>query len=124
MIQTLLVRLFHLIGILGLVGNLTNPLMVHAVPEKVRPHHSYYSDDFSRTGEIAELAEEKNYEEVYQFYNYYEAIYNEQKRVISFKAYKQGDIEWQEQYFYDNTGKLVKKIVDKTDQPQQIIEFQ
>lgn len=77
-------------------------------PEKIRANHSYYSDDYERSDSIAELGEEKNYEEVYQFYNYYEAIYDDKERVVRFVAYKQGKVDWQEDYVYDRQGKLLE----------------
>ena len=95
----------------------------YAAPEKIIPGNSYYSDDYVELNQILELAEEKNLEEVYQHYQYYEAIYNNHKKILQFKCYKRGKLEWQEQYFYDEQGKLLKKEIDSPGNKKEIVKF-
>ncbi len=91
-------------------------------PEQIEPGIAYYSDDYVVQDNISDLGGEKNLEEVYQNYSYYEAIYDEQKRVVLFRAYKQDAIGRTERYFYKN-GKLIKKEITSEDQPAQVITF-
>ena len=93
-------------------------------PYKIKPGISYYSDDYTTNGGVSELGEEKNYEEVYQNYNYYEAIFDSQERVVIFNAYERGVIEFSESYHYDNQGRLVKKVVKSADGSETIVNFQ
>jgi hypothetical protein len=73
-------------------------------PETVREGISYYSNDYIQVGEVRDLADEKNIEEVYQFYSYYEAGYDARGRVIVFKEYKKGNVIHEEQYLYNDEG--------------------
>ena len=92
-------------------------------PYEIKPGVSYYSDEFTTRNGISELGEEKNFEEVYQFYNYYEAVFDTDKRIITFKAYLRGDLEFSEIYFYDDDGQPIKKVVKNRDGAETIIEF-
>lgn len=76
-----------------------------ARPERIRAGHSYYSDDFSVEGVVRDLADEKNYEEVYQSYRYYEAVYDDQGRVVTFKQVERGEVVREDRYRY--TGDAV-----------------
>ncbi|MCP5058701.1 MAG: hypothetical protein GY937_18525 [bacterium] len=69
-----------------------------AGPEDVRPGQPYYSDDFVIEGLVRDIAAEKNYEEVYQFFRYYEAVYDEAKRVVTFREYVRGELALTEEY--------------------------
>ena len=73
-------------------------------PEIVREGISYYSNDYVQTGEVRDLADEKNIEEVFQFYTYYEASYDARGRVIVFKEYKKGNVIYEERYSYNDEG--------------------
>jgi len=95
----------------GLLLMLMAPDSSQARPEKIRPGVSYYSDDFETRGGISDLAGEKNLEEVYQFFRYYEAIYDKSGRVIDFRVYKQGSLERRETYAYSADGKSVVRII-------------
>lgn len=93
-------------------------------PYEIKAGVSYYSDEFFVTDGISELGEEKNFEEVYQYYNYYEAIFDGAERIVTFKAYKQGALDFSEIYFYDNAGNPEKKIVVNSDGAETVINFQ
>ena len=99
---------------------LSFPSFVSARPEKIRAGHSYYSDDFVVHGRIRDIAAEKNYEEVYQSYTYYEAVYDEAGRVVIFKEYKRGEEVRAEEYRYGPDGKLVERIVRRPGKPPEI----
>jgi hypothetical protein len=81
----------------------------NARPERIKPGISYYSDDFVVAGLVRDLAAEKNYEEVYQFYSYYEAMYDAQERVVTFKEYKRGELIRTEEYRYRPSGSLLER---------------
>ena len=84
-------------------------------PYEIKAGMSYYSDEYSSNNGLSELGEEKNYEEVYQYYNYYEAVFDSQEHIVIFKAYKQGVVEFSETYFYDEDGKRIKKEIKNSD---------
>jgi hypothetical protein len=88
-----------------------------ARPEKIRPGHSYYSDGARVEGIVRDIGEEKNYEEVYQRYRYYEAVYDEAGRVVLFREYVRGDVIRTEEYRYGPEGALVERIVRKAGAP-------
>jgi len=77
-----------------------------ARPERIRAGHVYYSDDFSEDGAVRDLEGEKNYEEVYQSYRYYEAVYDDRGRVISFKQVVRGEVVREDRYRYDGDSAL------------------
>ena len=85
-------------------------------PEKIRPGHSYYSDELAEPtnqGLVRSLGPEKNYEEIYQFYTYYEFVYDEGERVVLFREYKRGDVIRTEKYSYDDSGSLTMRVVSQ-----------
>ena len=82
----------------------TTPPHALSRPEKVREGISYYSNDYIQMEEVRDLADDKNLEEVYQFYSYYEASYDARGRVIVFKEYKKGKVIHEEQYIYNDEG--------------------
>ena len=84
-----------------------------ARPEKIRAGHSYYSDDYVVTGLVRDIAAEKNYEEVYQSYTFYEAIYDEAGRVVIFKEYKRGEVIRVESYRYEPDGTLIERTIQR-----------
>ncbi len=98
------------------------PAAAGSRPEKIREGLSYYySDEFIRSGDVRDIAEEKNYEEVYQLYTYYEAIYDAGVRVVVFKEYERGEVIREERYRYDEAGKLVEYSIAKPGKPVQVI---
>ena len=82
-----------------------------ARPEIMREGLSYYSDEYFEEGVVKDIVAEKNYEEVYQFYTYYEVIYDSGGRVKMFREYKQGAIIYEEHYYYDEQGALIRNAV-------------
>jgi hypothetical protein len=99
--------------VFGIIG-LGIPLDASSGPEKIRPGHSYYSDELAEPtnqGLVRALGAEKNYEEVYQLYTYYEVVYDEGKRVVLFREYKRGEVIRSEEYRYDDAGSLTLRVV-------------
>jgi hypothetical protein len=99
------------------------PLDASSQPEKIRPGHSYYSDELGEStnqGLVRTPGDEKNYEEVYQFYSYYEFVYDEQERVVLFREYKRGDVIRTEKYSYDDSGALSKRVVSQPGKQDEI----
>ena len=88
-----------------------------ARPEKIRPRHSYYSDGTRVEGLVRDIGEEKNYEEVYQRYRYYEAVYDEAGRVVLFKEYERGEVTRTDEYRYGPEGALLERVVRKAGEP-------
>ncbi|MDH5719144.1 MAG: hypothetical protein OEZ13_00850 [Spirochaetia bacterium] len=88
--------------------------IINSRRDRIKPNLPYYSDRFIKNGMALEIGAEKNYEEVYRNYEFYEAKYDENKRVIEFKTYEKGEISFMERYFYDEkTQKLLKKEIYK-----------
>ncbi len=92
-------------------------------PYKIKAGVAYYSDEYTVTNGVSELGEEKNFEEVYQYYNYYEAVFDSQEHIVLFKAYLRGTVDFSEIYFYDNEGKLEKKEVTNSDDSKSVTNF-
>lgn len=82
-----------------------------ARPERIKPGISYFSEDYTTKKNVSDISVEKNYEEVFKNYEYYEAVYDELKRVKIFKAYKRGELVSKEEYFYTSNGRLAKKEI-------------
>ena len=78
-----------------------------ARPERIRPGHSYYSDSVEMRGGVSDLGQERNFEEVYQHYTYYEAVYDDRGRVVSFIVYERGDWMRREHYRYDEVARQI-----------------
>lgn len=94
--------------------------VAHARPEKIVAGESYYSDDYIVHDLVRDLAEEKNYEEVYQFYTYYEAIYDAADRVVTFLEYRRGEVITREEYRYRANGTLSTRTVKRAGKPPEI----
>ncbi|MDJ0956948.1 MAG: hypothetical protein QNI91_08835 [Arenicellales bacterium] len=92
-------------------------------PYEIKPGIPYYSDEYTDNNGVSELGEEKNFEEVFQNYNYYEAVFDADKRMIIFKAYEKGAIEFSESYHYDSEGHLIKKVVQNSDGSETVVDF-
>lgn len=88
-----------------------------ARPERIRPGHSYYSDETVTQGLVRDIGAERNYEEVYQRYRYYEAVYDGSGRVVTFKEYKRGDVVQVERYRYARDGTLEERVVERPGEP-------
>ena len=107
-------------GLLALCVGLAPARDVGARPEKIRAGHSYYSDDYVEAGLVRDIAAEKNYEEVYQFYGFYEAIYDARDRVVTFREYKRGDPVRTEEYRYAPDGSLLERTVRRPGKPDEV----
>lgn len=83
--------------------------LAYSRPETIRADVPYYSDDFFQQGVVRDIESEKNYEEIYQFYTYYEVIYDSSNRVKIFREYKRGDLIHEERYQYDKDS--IKRTV-------------
>ena len=94
-----------------------------ARPEKIKPGLSYFSEDYITKNNVSDISDEKNYEEVFKNYEYYEAVYDELKRVKIFRAYKRGEVILKEKYFYAPNGKLAKKEVTDSKNKLKTITF-
>ncbi len=94
-----------------------------ARPERIKPGLSYYSEDYRTAGNVSDIAEEKNYEEVFKNYEYYEAVYDDKKRVKIFRAYKRGEVILTERYFYRPDGRLSKKEITDSKNKLKTITF-
>ena len=108
--------------VLGLIGVGTLPVASEQ-PEKIRPGESYFSDELAEPtdqGLVRAPGPEKNYEEVYQFYTYYEFVHNEGKRVVLFREYKRGDVIRTEKYSYDGSGFLTKRTISEPGKQDEI----
>jgi len=92
-------------------------------PYEIQEGLSYYSDEYTTRNGIAELGEEKNFEEVWQHYNYYEAIFDSQERIVVFNAYERGVIEFSETYHYDGDGRPLRKVVKHSDGSESIVDL-
>ena len=92
-------------------------------PERIKPGLSYYSEDCITKGNVSDIAEEKNYEEVFKNYEYYEAVYDDKKRVKTFRAYKRGEIVLTKRYFYRPDGRLAKKEITDSKSSLETITF-
>ncbi len=74
--------------------------LAYSRPELIRAGVPYYSDEYFQQGVVRDIESEKNYEEIYKFYTYYEVIYDSDKRVTVFREYKRGDLIYEEHYQY------------------------
>jgi hypothetical protein len=92
-------------------------------PYEIKADIPYYSDEYTTSNGVSELGEEKNFEEIYQYYNYYEAFFDSNKRIVIFNAYERGDIEFSETYYYDGDGGPIKKMVKNSDGEESVIDF-
>lgn len=92
---------------------LTGASPAWARPESPKPGLPFYSDAYETRGDVSEIKGEKNLEEVYQNYEYFESRYDEKLRPVLFRAYKKGEVVLTEHYSYDASGKLEKKRVER-----------
>jgi len=100
-----------------------NAAKLCAEPENIKPGILYYSDDYTVENEMPRLGEERNYEEVYKNYEYYEALYDENNRVKIFRAYKRGEVILEEAFSFHPGGSLAKKVIIRKGKSVETIEF-
>jgi hypothetical protein len=94
---------------------------LHARPERIRPGVEYYSDDYVEQAGVRDIAGEKNYEEVYQLYTFYEAVYDAEERVERFKEYERGDVVREDRYRYDAKGKLIEHEIKRPKESSEVV---
>ena len=112
--------------VLSIIIILASPAVVLAgkfQPYEIKPGVPYYSDEYTDNNGVSELGEAQTLEEVFQNYNYYEAVFDEDKRMINFKAYERGAIQFSESYHYDGEGRLIKKVVKNSDGSETVVDF-
>lgn len=86
--------------------------LASARPESIRAGVSYYSDELVESNSIRDIGAERNYEEVYQSYTYYEVLYDERERVNRCLEYKRGEVIRQDTYRYSADGSLLEHLVE------------
>lgn len=94
-----------------------------AKPEAIKPGLSYFAEDYETKNNISEITVEKNFEEVFKNYEYFESVYDDQKRVKIFRAYKRGDVILTEHYSYDSGGKLKEKKIEREGKPTETVTY-
>ena len=94
-----------------------------ARPEKITPGLSYFAEDYVTTGNISEITVEKNFEEVFKNYEYFESVYDDNKKVKIFRAYKRGDVILTEHYSYGPDGRLKEKKIEREGKPAETVTF-
>ena len=94
-----------------------------ARPEKIKPGLSYFAEDYATTGNISEIKVEKNFEEVFKNYEYFESVYDEKMRVKIFRGYKRGDVILTEHYTYGADGKLKEKKIEREGKSTETVTF-
>ena len=87
-----------------------------ARPEVVIPGTVYYSDEIEEINGVNDIVGEKNFEEVYINYTYFEAVYDKKERVSIIREFERGELIRTETYKYGSDGRLLKKeVVPKED---------
>jgi hypothetical protein len=95
-----------------------------ARPETIRAGVPYYSDELVENGSVRDIDVERNYEEVYQFYTYYEIYYDESERVTRCIEYKRGDEIRKDTYRYSADGSLQEHVVKTPGEPAKSVPIQ
>ena len=88
------------------------PALASARPETIRAGVSYYSDELIESGPVRDIGAERNYEEVFKLYRYYEVLYDESERVVRCLEYKRGDVIREDTYRYAADGSLLEHVTD------------
>jgi hypothetical protein len=96
------------------------PSLARARPETIRAGLSYYSDELVESGPLRDIGAERNYEEVFKLYTYYEVLYDEIERVIRCFEYKRGELIRTDRYRYAPDGSLEEHVIEIPGQPAQI----
>jgi hypothetical protein len=93
------------------------PPLAEARPETIRAGVSYYSEELIENGPIRDIGVERNYEEVFERYTYYEVVYDESERVIRCLTYKRGSVTRKDTYRYAADGSLLEHTIDPPQEP-------
>jgi len=94
------------------LGPCTLPTLARARPETIRAGVSYYSDELIESGPVRDIGAERNYEEVFKLYSYYEVLYDESERVVRCLEYKRGEVIRKDTYRYAADGSLLEHVTD------------
>ena len=116
--------ILRLLAALGSGLALTPPAMpslAQARPEAIRARLSYYSDELVESGLVRDIGTERNYEEVFKLYTYYEALYDTSERVISCLEYKRGEVIRTDHYRYAEDGTLTKHLIEVPGKPAESV---
>jgi len=97
------------------------PSLAWARPEVIRADTSYYSDELVENGPVRDIGTERNYEEVFKLYTYYEVVYDTGKRVIRCLEYKRGDVIRTDHYRYAEDGTLTKHLIEVPGKPAESV---
>ena len=97
------------------------PSLAWARPESIRAGISYYSDELVEDGPVRDIGAERNYEEVFKLYTYYEVLYDTSERVISCLEYKRGEVTRTDHYRYAEDGTLTKHLIEVPGKPAESV---
>ena len=97
------------------------PSLAQARPEVIRAGISYYSDESVENGPVRDIGTERNYEEVFKLYTYYEVLYDESERVIRCFEYKRGEVIRTDRYRYTEDGSLSEHVIEVPGEPAKTI---
>lgn len=95
-------------------------MLASSRPETIREGQLYYSDTERIDGLVHDLGAERNFEEVYRRYRYYEATYDGAQRVVIFRSYVRGELERTERYRYAADGSLAERVVQRAGEPPEV----
>ncbi len=101
------------------VGALAPAEPAAARPEVIRAGVSYYSDERIERGPVRDIGAERNYEEVFKNYTYYEVRYDERERVVRFREYERGELIRTDHYRYAEDGAPGEHVIEIPGQPAQ-----
>jgi hypothetical protein len=117
-----LARCLRVAVIYGLVlGPCALPALARARPETIRAEVSYYSDELVENGPVRDIGSERNYEEVFKLYTYYEVLYDQDERVIRCFEYKRGEVIRTDRYRYAEDGSLSEHVIEVPGEPAKTI---
>jgi hypothetical protein len=103
------------------LGPCALPALARARPEVIRAEVSYYSDELVESGPVRDIGTERNYEEVFKLYTYYEVLYDESERVIRCVEYKRGEVIRTDHYRYARDGSLSEHVIEVPGEPAKTI---
>jgi hypothetical protein len=92
-----------------------------ARPEAIRAGLSYNTDELVESGSVRDIGTERNYEEVFKLYTYYEVLYDESERVVRCLEYKRGDVIRTDDYRYAEGGSLSEHVIKVPGEPAKTV---
>jgi hypothetical protein len=72
-------------------------------------------------GPVRDIGAERNYEEVFKLYTYYEVVYDTSERVVRCLEYKRGDLIRTDHYRYAADGTLTKHLIEVPGKPAESV---